>query len=316
MEKRPLISVIVPIYNAEAYIAKCVDSLVNQSYKTLEIILVDDGSTDGSCAICDMYAKIDNRVKVIHKLNAGVSSARNTGLDYAKGEYLSFVDSDDWVEPCLYETYIKCMDKEQVSVIQGGYFKYRANGTCTKIGCDRLLTTPKEISESLIQGGNVWSFLYAKELIRDIRFDESITRGEDWLFSYQVLMNAEKVLQISTPLYHYRWTLGASTKQVFSEKNLHRILAANRIQEIDHRPETQEAVHCAIIWSKATVLGQLVCLRDYQSTYCALYKKLKAETKSNTKLRMRLLNTNGKVYIALLKYAFPLWKIAVRQYMK
>ena len=96
---KPLISIIIPVYNAEKYLKKCLDSVINQTYKNLEIILVDDGSTDKSPEICDKYAEKDSRIIVLHKENGGVSSSRNAGLDIFKGEYLSFVDSDDYVEP-------------------------------------------------------------------------------------------------------------------------------------------------------------------------------------------------------------------------
>ena len=99
----PLVSVIIPIYNAEKYVSKCIESIINQSYCRLEILLINDGSTDKSAEICDTYAHMDERIKVIHKLNEGVSSARNLGIDEANGEFLSFVDSDDWLMPLAYE---------------------------------------------------------------------------------------------------------------------------------------------------------------------------------------------------------------------
>src|SRR5665647_2657921 len=100
----PLISIIVPIYKVENYIRNCVDSILNQTYKNLEVILVDDGSTDNCGNICDEYSLKDNRIKTIHKKNGGLSSARNAGLDVAKGEYIGFIDSDDWIEKDMYES--------------------------------------------------------------------------------------------------------------------------------------------------------------------------------------------------------------------
>ena len=98
-----LISIIVPVYNVEKYIRRCINSILNQTYQYLEIILVDDGSTDNSGLICDKYAHMDNRITVIHKKNGGLSSARNTGIDIAKGAYIGFIDSDDWIAPETYE---------------------------------------------------------------------------------------------------------------------------------------------------------------------------------------------------------------------
>lgn len=102
-----LISIIVPIYNVELYLEKCIESIINQTYKNLEIILVDDGSTDSCGKICDEYAKKDNRIKVIHKINGGLSDARNKGMEIAKGKYIGFVDGDDYVASDMYETLYK-----------------------------------------------------------------------------------------------------------------------------------------------------------------------------------------------------------------
>ena len=115
-----LISIIVPVYNVEQYLSRCVDSLVNQTYHNIEIILVDDGSPDRSGEICDEYAKKDKRVKVIHQSNGGLSDARNTALDIAKGDYLMFVDSDDWIEPTMYEEMLSFMEKEQLDLVECG----------------------------------------------------------------------------------------------------------------------------------------------------------------------------------------------------
>ena len=116
-----LISVIVPVYNTEKYLGRCVDSIINQTYTNLEIILVDDGSPDNSPAICDEYAKKDQRIKVIHKENGGLSSARNAGLDIAKGDFISFIDSDDWVEKDLFEVLVSLYGKTQAEIIASSF---------------------------------------------------------------------------------------------------------------------------------------------------------------------------------------------------
>ena len=112
------ISVIVPIYNVEQYLRKCIDSIINQTYKNLEIILVDDGSWDNSPRICDEYAKRDNRIKVIHKKNGGLADARNTGLKMITGNYISFIDSDDYIEKTMYEKMIKVILKYNADIIE------------------------------------------------------------------------------------------------------------------------------------------------------------------------------------------------------
>ena len=119
MSTNPLISVIVPVYNVEKYLGKCVDSILAQTYENLEIILVEDGTKDNSGAICDAYAAKDSRIRVIHKENGGLSSARNAGMDIARGEYFGFVDSDDWIEPKMYETLLNLAEKYHADLVCG-----------------------------------------------------------------------------------------------------------------------------------------------------------------------------------------------------
>ena len=121
MEKT--ISVIVPIYNVEKYLDRCLKSIINQTYKNLEIILIDDGSPDNCGTICDEYAKKDNRIKVVHKDNGGLVKARNTGLDIATGEYISFIDPDDWIELNMYEEMIKIADETNTDIVRCGYYR-------------------------------------------------------------------------------------------------------------------------------------------------------------------------------------------------
>lgn len=122
MEQKPLISVIVPIYRVERYLSKCVESILNQTYRHLEIILVDDGSPDGSGAICDEFAEKDSRIRVIHKENGGLSDARNAGIQVAGGEYLAFVDGDDWIEPDMYEAMLGLTEKYGAKLVCAGRY--------------------------------------------------------------------------------------------------------------------------------------------------------------------------------------------------
>ena len=124
---KDLISVIIPIYNVEKYLNKCIDSIINQTYKNLEIILVDDGSPDNCPQICDEYAKKDNRIKVIHKKNGGVSSARNVGLINSTGNYIGFIDPDDYIEPIMYEKLLKVLKESNTLVSMCGFYKIKDN---------------------------------------------------------------------------------------------------------------------------------------------------------------------------------------------
>ena len=115
------ISIIVPIFNIEKYLSRCLDSILEQTYKNLEVILVDDGSVDNSGMIADKYARKDQRIKVIHQVNQGVSAARNTGIDLATGDYIGFVDGDDYIEPDMYEILMRIIEEQQVDIAHCGY---------------------------------------------------------------------------------------------------------------------------------------------------------------------------------------------------
>lgn len=192
----PLISVIVPVYNVEQYLVQCIDSILNQKYENFELLLVDDGSTDRSGEICDVYEKKDKRVRVFHKKNGGVSSARNVGLDNAKGEWIAFVDSDDIVTPnYLSELYSDV--KSDVDLVIQKYFIFK-----DYLKDERFLEAIKEtdiydksdlqkliVEYHLYKNGHIWSKLYKQEFIQNnnIRFQEEISFCEDYYFLFQYL---------------------------------------------------------------------------------------------------------------------------------
>lgn len=193
----PYISVIVPVYNVKSLLPRCIDSLLNQQFTDYELLLIDDGSTDGSGDICDKYGKKDSRIKVIHKSNEGVSRTRNRGIDEAKGEWLTFVDSDDYVTPDYLSSLYACIGSEIDLVVQ--YSKHiRENGEplydeynlpeC-KIVYERC-DFGKMVKEQFIaQRGQIHSKLFKTELLnnRAIRFNSEINFCEDWIFLFNYL---------------------------------------------------------------------------------------------------------------------------------
>ena len=205
MEVKKMISVIVPIYNVSEYLPKCIESIINSTYKNLEIILVDDGSTDASSVICDDYAKMDSRIKVIHKKNGGLSDARNKGIDIANGEYISFVDSDDYIDDNLYEYTIKEFDENIDIIVFGRYIEYETK-TDISVPQKNYITTGKN---ALIDLANfkgfdmaVWDKIYKKSIIGNLRFPFG-KQNEDYYLTYKLLDNAENVKFIQKPFYHY-----------------------------------------------------------------------------------------------------------------
>ena len=222
-----LVSVIVPVYNVEAYLGRCVDSILAQTYGNLEVILVDDGTKDNCDKLCDAYAAIDTRVRVIHKENGGLSSARNAGIDIARGEYLVFVDSDDWIEPDAVESMLSLALEHQTELVVAGRYDVKAKTGQKKVG----LCPPKtevisgeEMVSRIFRWDNCDSSacdkLYARRLFREIRFPQGKV-CEDVPIMYKIVLDAGRVALLSKPVYNYFHRSGSLSFTSVSEKTFH-----------------------------------------------------------------------------------------------
>lgn len=219
----PEISVIVPIYRVERFLPQCIDSILKQTFRNIEVILVDDGSDDGCPAICDAAAEKDARVRVIHQKNQGLSAARNAGIDAAQGSTITFVDSDDYIEPDMLEKMLERMKKDGSELAVCNYHRVDEQGRElpryvkeSPIDADEVITNRNKAVEKLcIQ--KFWYYiiacskLYARRLFDDIRFPVG-KRNEDVYVAYQVLWKAEGVSILKEPLYVYRWREGSIMK--------------------------------------------------------------------------------------------------------
>lgn len=206
---KPLVSIIVPVYNVEKYLARCLDSIIAQTYKNLQIIVVDDGSTDNSGKLCDEYAKKDKRIEVYHKKNGGVSSARNIGIKNAKGEAVGFIDSDDYVEPQYTETLVKSMLDNDSDISICGFKKVYVGKSDTIIRYkDGACFDKKTFVNKIMNVENAFGVchmkLIKKEVIGENAFDETLTVGEDALFMVSISANVDKVSYVGQALYNYR----------------------------------------------------------------------------------------------------------------
>lgn len=206
----PLISVIIPVYKVEEYLSQCVDSVIHQTYSNLEIILVDDGSPDRCPEICDEYAKKDNRIVVIHQKNTGLSGARNHALDLCTGDYISFVDSDDWIEPEAYDVVMKAMKKYNVDVVAFSANIVKDGKIVeTRFGYypDGTVKTSDEMLYLMLTdtvGGQAWQKIYSRKCWKNVRFPEK-RLYEDLAISYLPFLCAEKgTLFLQKCLYNYR----------------------------------------------------------------------------------------------------------------
>lgn len=217
--KFPLVSVIVPIYNVEKYLSQCLDSVLQQSYSNLEIILVDDGSPDSSGDICDKYALTDSRIKVIHKQNGGVSSARNTGMYASTGEWLYFIDPDDWIESNALELAINRVLVDKTDMCFFNYTEIYDKGSIPKKSLSTnqsLFMDLKNINvlKTFFSGmGNCWNFIVRSELIvEEIKFSEQLKIYEDVIFKFQIYGKIESFSYIQNNLYNYRKILTSATR--------------------------------------------------------------------------------------------------------
>lgn len=208
----PLISIIVPIYKVEPYLRCCLDSIVNQSYTNLEIILVDDGSPDECPQICDEYAAKDKRIIVIHKENGGLSDARNAGLDICRGEYVSFVDSDDWIDVKFVEILVTYIQKENSDIAIGKfekkYEKDLNDKTTQKVNTPSMeILSNKQAIKNLFSKdgvcfGTAWCKLYTRTLFNNIRFPIGMLHEDDYTL-YKILYGSKKIILLNVPLYFY-----------------------------------------------------------------------------------------------------------------
>lgn len=234
-----LVSVIVPIYKAEPYLDRCVQSIVDQTYTNIEIILVDDGSPDDCPTMCDAWAKKDSRIRVIHQENGGFSAARNAGLDAATGAYIQFVDSDDWIEPNMVEALVICALQTNADIVRCGY--YEENGTqqlafssTAQTHCPDQNTLVVDLMNDGLLSGALWNKLYRRTALGATRFRNGYS--EDVLFNYLLLAKEPKVVYISEVYYHYRVNNGSVTNSVFRPTAFSIIEVKKQILE-DHQGE-------------------------------------------------------------------------------
>ena len=279
MERRimdkPLISVIVTVYNLEKYLDKCVKSIVAQTYSNPEIILVNDGSQDNSGKMCEAYAKEDARIKVLHKSNGGAVSARKAGIEVATGDYIGFVDGDDWIEDCMYESMARMCMEEAVDIVsiedvreyadgrkqceyirlQEGVYKGEAFETYI---LSNIIDTNHFFQWNIPMHG--WQHIYRRELMKKCfeQIDTRIRRGEDMMFALSCYLEANSVALIKKPFYHYRQVMnsarGTGTKKnleglLYLSQRLHEMAQKNERQKVAVQEQIRQCIFYTILWS-------------------------------------------------------------------
>lgn len=244
---KPLVSIIVPVYNVEDYMLKCLESLAKQSYEKIEIIIVDDGATDRSGEICDVFAKNDKRVKVYHKNNGGLSSARNYGIKKAKGDFICLVDSDDWVKKDFVARMVEMTKREDVDVVVCGYNEV--------VPEQKVMSGEEATTKLLVEQENLeivaWNKMYQRSLFDDILYPEG-QNHEDNLTTYKLLSKAREVAYVPESLYVYEERAGSIMKKGKKEEKLlaREKAAREAIDYFSGRADLKEAAWIALLTAK------------------------------------------------------------------
>ena len=246
----PIISVIVPVYNVEAWLGACVDSILCQTFRDLELILVDDGSPDGCGAICDEYARLDSRVRVIHKTNGGLSSARNAGLDISRGEYVAFIDSDDYVNPCYLESMLRSIQEHEADLALCSVEKFWDDPSRVEYyhQPDKCLGHEQAVAlmvDSLWYHMIACNKLYRRSLFDDLRFPEGYIHEDEALF-HHIIARCARIVSVSGALYRYRQISGSIMHQGCNIQKSDKLTALSDRIAFAHRHHWQDVITATV----------------------------------------------------------------------
>lgn len=320
--ENPLISVIVPVYKAEKYLKKCVGSITDQTYKNLEIILVNDGSPDNCGLICDELAKTDSRIRVFHKENGGQSSARNLGLDNMRGEYVGFVDSDDWIEPDMYEHLYNLLIGNDAQIAACGTALEHLDGKISYFNLSypsekeiRCYTTIEALTESFENQRITYSpcdKLYSSNIFSSLR----MTVGriyEDMEIIPKCIEKSDRIVYDPIPLYHYNLTEESTIRGEFNPK---RFAEA----EVAREKADDYAVRYPDLWGRAMVSYIEICLQLIHSSNGVegcderRYQMINEMRKSQPREVVKNLSRNTKIKLYTLKLSPKLYELLMNAY--
>lgn len=334
MNNNYLVSIIIPVYNVEKYLERCLDSIINQTYKNLEIIVVDDGSLDKSSDICDKYANIDNRIKVIHKKNGGLASARNAGMKVATGEFILFVDSDDWiilkaVEELLDIAIYNNVDFVRFIPVSAGY-PDRPDGTPINFGTEdfmengiynkqkiisdiypRLFVTPQLTMGPIVAA---WRSLYNRKFLIDnnLYFDEDVKYSEDAIFSAKVVYKCDKFYYLKGGYYYnYFYNPSSITKSFKKDRwEICKILSKTFKKEFGNKMDYDftNQLYLEDIFNVLNALGQNKLIDNFKDRYKYIKNIFEDRFTRECMKYLDLVNVNKKLKIILymIKYRFVL----------
>lgn len=293
--KDPLISVIVPVYKVEQYLDRCLQSIVNQTYKNLEIILVDDGSPDNCPEICDEWMNKDKRISVIHQENGGLSNARNTGLRIASGEYIGFVDSDDWIELDMYEYLLDMMLQLDADISHCSFYKtdgsisFEGHGTNQEYIGDNFFSMREALLlEKFIL--SVWNKLYKRNVLEGVFFEDG-RYYEDTLFNFYAFKNANKTVYKGVPKYHYFTRMDSIVESSFSKRNFDVIYSTDQLCKLTNKyyPELIDYAERRDVIENILMLNSIITSTNstsFEKDYQIIVKKLRSYSKKANKNKL------------------------------
>lgn len=311
------ISVIVPVYNVEKYLRKCVDSIITQTFEDLEIILVDDGSKDSSGKICDEYAAKDERIIVIHKENGGLSSARNAGIEKAQSSYLGFVDSDDYIAENMYEKLYNMAISNDADLVMCDLYHCYEGKTPEKNSCiEKYVLNTEEAIKTVLEAKKTSvtavNKLYKKELFKNIRYPEG-KLSEDAFVIVDLLMQAKKIVFTSDQFYYYVHRKNSITSSAYKTKDLNVLEAYSKNRKIIQKnfPKLVDTAEMRYMWAHFYVLDKM-CLSK-NMTDKETEKKIIKNLRHNYRFIMKdtRFNTSRKIAMKLLMVNKYLYKICV-----
>ena len=313
-----LISVIIPVYNVSQYLDKCIQTVIHQTYRNLEIILVDDGSTDDSGRICDEYAEQDKRIKVIHKNNGGLSDARNAGLDLASGDYIGFIDSDDWVDTLYFEKMIElAVDNSLELIVCGSKKTINENEIVEKQALKPKVIDKYNAQMAILYRKNVSSYvhgkLYKKGLIGLLRFPKN-RLFEDITFVWNVVEQIERVGVVEESLYFYRQRADSIVNQKFNVKKMDQLYFWEEVAGwVQDKQELLRGAQHMCFFAACDLYTQVDdnCLKEKQYLEAAIDKyKMSILNNKNCGLNVRILALIACISKTMLKLVGRGYKVS------
>jgi len=317
--KQPTISIIIPVYNGEKYLPQCLDSILAQSYPHWELLLIDDGSKDSSGSICEAYAQKDSRIKAIHQQNSGQAAARNAGVAIATGDYISFIDCDDWIDSDMYQTMVSTLQQQQAEVIICGYIE-EYDGRQKHVHTDETITVydAMEAVKLVLQnriGSYLWSMLFQRDVVQEKMPD--LNPYEDHATIFKWISHARRVVLLNHAFYHYR-QLGSSSLHSYNPKRGNHYFGAikERYHYItDHQllPGWESENRRLYLRSCIKLAKDLARIPDYDTELKTIILEVRDELKTflpirldevglKYYLRLRLLMLSPDAFVSVLRF--------------